>query len=112
MNRPDLDAEIAKLRLTWRRVTREWLIARRDVAELQDQKMVDLPQAISAARRLEQAERNRANVAHQLQQLYDRAEDRAEAVSKMVSVERHRQEAGPTDRARRGSSSPWDRVRA
>lgn len=74
MERPDIDAQIAKLRLTWRRVTREWLIARRDVAELQDRTLVDLRSAVAAAQRLEHTERYRADVARQLQALYDRLE--------------------------------------
>ena len=69
MERPDIDAQIAKLRLTWRRVTREWLIARRDVAELQDRTLVDLRSAVAAAQRLEHTERHRADVARQLQAL-------------------------------------------
>jgi len=74
MERPDIDAQIAKLRLTWRRVTREWLVARRDVAELQDRTLVDLRSAVAAAQRLEHTERHRADVARQLQALYDRLE--------------------------------------
>ena len=59
----------------WRRVTREWLAARRAVAELHDSTVVDLHEALGAARRLEQAERRRSQVALELQALHDRAYD-------------------------------------
>jgi hypothetical protein len=47
------------LRRSWRDATREWLAARNEVARLQDAAVVDLRQAMAAARRLEHAERRR-----------------------------------------------------
>jgi len=63
------------MRIVWRRVTREWLAARRDVAEMHDSTNVDLHEVAEAAQRLEQAERRRAQIAAELQALHDRASE-------------------------------------
>ena len=62
-NPPDFNA----LRRLWRDTTREWLAARNAVAQWQDASIVDLNQAIAAARRLEQAERRREAVNRQVE---------------------------------------------
>ena len=55
------------MRIVWRRVTREWLAARRAVE--------DMHEAAEAAQRLERTERRRAQVASELQALHDRASE-------------------------------------
>lgn len=60
---PDFNA----LRRLWRDATREWLAARNAVARLQDATIVDLAQAVAAARRLEHAERRRDAVNRQVE---------------------------------------------
>lgn len=62
---PDFNA----LRRLWRETTREWLAARNEVARLQDGPVVDLQQAMAAARRLEHAQRRREAVSRQLDAL-------------------------------------------
>jgi hypothetical protein len=60
---PDFNA----LRRLWRDATREWLTARNAVAKLQDATIVNLQQAVAAARRLEHAERRREAVNRQVE---------------------------------------------
>lgn len=55
------------LRRLWRDATREWLAARNAIARLQDATIVDMKAAVSAARRLEQAERRREAVNRQVE---------------------------------------------
>lgn len=62
---PDFNA----LRRLWRDTTREWLAARNEVARLQDGPVVDLRQAMAAARRLEHAQRRREAVSRRIDAL-------------------------------------------
>jgi hypothetical protein len=62
-------ADFNTLRRLWRDATREWLAARNEVARLQDATVVDLQQAMSAARRLEHAERRREAVNRRIETL-------------------------------------------
>lgn len=65
--RPTTPPDFNALRRLWRDATREWLAARNAVAQWQDASVVDLTQAIAAARRLEHAERRRETVNRQVE---------------------------------------------
>jgi len=69
-----------ELRRQWRDATREWLAARNAVSRLQDATIVDMKAALSAARRLEQAERRRDAVNRQVEATLDAAHRAGESI--------------------------------